>query len=154
MSSHESLQLAFQAAQAVGAIATAVLVLLAWLQIKAVKEQVKLAREQARTTFENSLTEQYRAIIRDIPIDIWLKAELKELSPEQQNRCRDAIYRYIELSQEEAFLYENKRVSHEAWIQWSDGIKGNMALPAFRDVWALVDKGRPESFNEFRALLP
>jgi len=149
----ETLSIVFQGAQAFGAVATAVLVLLAWQQIKSVREQVGLTREQARTTFENSLTEQYRGIVKDIPIDIWLKAELKELSSEQQNRCRDAIYRYIELSQEQAFLYDSKRVTDEAWNQWSDGIKRNMDLPAFRDVWALVDKGRPESFKELRALL-
>src|ERR1700678_485956 len=136
MPGNEALQLSTSVAQAVGSIATAVLVCLTWQQVKHLREQVRLTRKQATATFENSLTEQYRKIIENIPIDIWLRAELKELSSEQQHRDRDAIYRYIELSQEEAFLHENDGISPEAWSQWSEGIKCNMGLPGFRDVWA------------------
>jgi hypothetical protein len=86
--------------------------------------------------------------MKGIPIDIWLKAELKALSPEQQNRCRDAIYRYIEL--------KRKRFSTTArGLQMRLGISGateSSAIWTFRRS-GTVDKGRPESFKELRTLL-
>lgn len=140
----------FQLIRAVASIATVVLVFVTWLQLK-------LLRKQTTTAFEDSLTGQYRKLMEDIPIEIWLGSELKELAPdpEQQNRCRDAIYRYIDLSQEEAFLHRKGRITDEAWIDWRKGIRTNMDLPAFKEVWAQVsNSGRyQERFEELRAVL-
>jgi len=93
--------------------------------------------------------------MRDIPIDIWLGSELKELAPnpERQNQCRDAIYRYIDLSQEQAFLHRRKRVTQETWIEWRSGIRSNMELPAFQEVWAQIEKKWPQSFVELKEVL-
>ena len=109
-------------------------------------------RKQARTTFEDRLTEQYRKIMEDIPTDIWLGSELKALADGQRERCRDAIYRYIDLSNEEAFLYNNKRITKDSWIEWRKGIETNMKLPAFKEVWAEVKKKSPANFEELRTL--
>jgi hypothetical protein len=76
--------------------------------------------------------------MEDIPTYVWLGAELKELGEEQRDRCRDAIYRYIDLSNEQAFLHNKKRVTNDAWIEWRKGIQTNMKLPAFAEVWAQV----------------
>ena len=130
----------------VASLATVVAVILTW-------RQLRLVRKQATTTFEDRLTEQYRRIMEDIPTDIWLGSELKALGAEQRDRCRDAIYRYIDLSNEEAFLHDKKRVTDEAWIEWSKGIKANMKLPAFAEVWAEVKEKSPASFEELRALV-
>jgi hypothetical protein len=132
-----------QTIQALAPSATVVAVVLTWLQLIQV-------RKQARTTFEDRLTEQYRTIMEDIPTDIWLGSELKILGDGQQARCRDAIYRYIDLSNEEAFLYSKKRVTKDAWIEWRKGIKTNMKLPAFAEVWAQVKEKSPASFDELR----
>jgi hypothetical protein len=87
---------------------------------------------------------------------------LQTLAQEQQQRCRDAIYRYIDLSNEQAFLHEKKRVTDEAWIEWRTGIKGNMELPAFKEVWlevlnslAIVSRnyGQSEGGPSIRALV-
>jgi hypothetical protein len=75
---------AFQLTQALASIATVVLVILAW-------QQIRVVGKQARTTFEDSLTRQYRKIMEDIPTDIWLGSELRALDEELQHRCRDAI---------------------------------------------------------------
>jgi len=130
----------------VASLATVVAVILTW-------RQLRLVRKQATTTFEDRLTEQYRRIMQDIPTDIWLGSELKALGEERRDRCRDAIYRYIDLSNEEAFLHDKKRVADEAWIEWRKGIKTNMKLPAFAEVWAQVNQKSPASFEELRALL-
>jgi hypothetical protein len=136
----------FKLSEAVTSIATVVLVFLVW-------RQIRLAGKQATTTFEDSLTEQYRRIMENIPTDIWLGSELKALDEERRHHCRDAIYRYIDLSNEQAFLHNKKRVTDEAWIEWSDGIKLNMKLSAFDEVWTQVKEKCPASFKELRVLV-
>jgi hypothetical protein len=131
--------------QALASIATVVYVVLTW-------QQVKLFRNQATTTFEDSLTTQYRRIMEDIPTDIWLGAELKALPKENQERCRDAIYRYIDLSNEQAFLHNKRRVTDEVWLEWRSGIKGNMELPAFKEAWSEVSQHFRDNFNELRSV--
>jgi hypothetical protein len=141
-----TLTAAYQLAEIGIFVATVVFVIVAWWQIV-------LVRKQATTTFEDNLTEQYRKIMESIPTDIWLGSELKTLGEEKLNRCRDAIYRYIDLSNEQGFLHNKKRVCDETWKEWRDGIKSNMKLPAFQEVWAEVAAKRPESFAELRRLL-
>jgi hypothetical protein len=135
-----------QLTQAFATVATVIYVFLTW-------QQLKLLRKQATTTFEDSLTEQYRRIIENIPIEIWLGVDLRTLDEVRRNRCRDAICRYIDLSNDQAFLHNKKRVTDEAWNQWSDGIKLNMKLGAFAEVWEEVKKKCPASFNELRGVL-
>jgi len=136
----------FQLAQALASIATVFLVILTW-------QQISLVRKQATTTFEDSLAAQYRGIMENIPTDIWLGSRLRTLDKERQDQCRDAIYRYIDLSNEQAFLHTKKRVSDEAWSEWIEGIKGNMELPAFKEVWAEVAQKQPDSFTELRLVI-
>jgi hypothetical protein len=131
--------------QAIASVATVIGVFLAWQQLRQVGKQ-------ARTTFEDRLNEHYRRIMEDIPADIWLGAELKALDDGQRDCCRDAIYRYIDLSNEEAFLYSKKRISRDTWIDWHKGIKANLKLPAFAEVWAEVNKKNPAGFEELRSL--
>jgi hypothetical protein len=77
---------------------------------------------------------------------------LKALSEERRDRCRDAIYRYIDLSNEEIFLYNKRRITEDAWIEWRKGIETNMKLPAFAEIWAEVNEKSPASFEELMAL--
>jgi hypothetical protein len=134
-----------QLIQALASIATVVLVVLTW-------QQIRLVRKQATTTFEDSLTAQYRKIMKDTPISIWLGAQLNTLAKEHQDHCRDAIYRYIDLSSEQAFLHDKKRVSDEAWMEWRTGIKGNMELPAFKEVWSEVSRKFRDNFKELKSV--
>jgi hypothetical protein len=131
--------------QAGASVATVIAVFFVW-------QQITLARKQATTTFEDSLSEQYRKIMESIPTDIWLGSELKALDDGQRSRCRDAIYRYIDLSNEQAFLHDKKRITDDTWTQWRDGIKYNLRLPAFEEVWIEVKEKCPASFKELRAL--
>ena len=135
----------FELIQTIASVATVVAVVLAWLQLIQVKKQ-------ARTTFEDGLSEQYRRIMEDIPADIWLGSKLEALGEEQRARCRDAIYRYIDLSNEQAFLFGKKRVTKDTWVEWRTGITANLKLPAFAEVWAEVNEQSPASFEELRTL--
>ncbi len=113
------------------------------------------SQKQARTTFEDDLTKQYRGIMEGIPVDISTGSGLETLTSnkERLEDCRDAIYRYIDLTNEQIFLHDKGRVADETWTEWSAGIKSNMKLPAFRQVWEEVSQKRPESFTDLRELL-
>jgi hypothetical protein len=136
-----------QAFASISTVVTAFLVYLAW-------KQIKLLKEQATTTFEDGFTQHYRQIMESIPTNIWLGSALETLDEERQNRCRDAIYRYIDLCQDEVVLHAKKRIANATWIEWEAGIKTYMTmLPAFKQVGGAVNEKRPESFKEMRELL-
>jgi hypothetical protein len=131
---------------ALTSFATVVLAFLAW-------RQIVLLRQQAITTFEDGLTEHYRRIMESIPTEIWLRSDLKTLDKKVHEDCRDAIYRYFDLCNEQALLYDMKRIREDVWNEWCKGIRVNMDLPAFKEVWAEVGEKSPENFAELRALI-
>ncbi len=139
--------------QVVSSLAALWIVFLAWKQLRLIREQIDLVRQQATTSFEDSLTEHYRRIMESIPTAIWLGSKLEELDKERKNPCRDAIYRYIDLCQEQAFLHDDGRISDKTWTQWGDGIKSNLKIPAFKEVWDEVKAKRRDSFSELKRLL-
>lgn len=129
-------------------LATISLAVIAWSQIRQLTTQ-------ATTSFEDSLTEQYRRIMEDIPADIWLGSGLEVLRDERQReQCRDAIYRYIDLSNEQAFLHHEGRIRSETWTKWKEGIEFNMKLSAFEDVWREVASKAPKNFEFLRDMIP
>lgn len=91
--------------------------------------------------------------MESIPTNIWLGAQLKNLDAVHQDQCRDAIYRCVDLSNEQAFLHTKKRVTDDTWKEWLEGIKSNMELPAFKEVWAEVATKCPDSFKELRSVI-
>jgi hypothetical protein len=97
--------------------------------------QLFVARQQARTTFEDSLNAQYRVVIERLP--------LEALFGEQINRAEvfghlPHFYRYFDLCNEQAFLQKNGRISKKTWQNWEDGIRANMSRPAFALAWSEV----------------
>lgn len=138
--------LIMQTLQALAYIATVVVSILVYWQIKGVKDQ-------STTTFEDRLTEHYRRIMENIPIDIWLGSKLDDLDKEPKNRCEDAIYRYIDLCQEQVSLHDEGRVTDPTWTQWGDGIKSNMRIPVFKEIWDQVKVKRPDNFLELSKFL-
>lgn len=54
-------------------------------------------RSLAITSFEDEVSNEYRAIIKEIPIDVMLGGEP---CPEDAKRCRNQIYNYIDFTNE------------------------------------------------------
>lgn len=78
---------------AVGAVATAFAVFVAvW--------ELRTAKAQARTSFEDDLSREYRAIIGELPAEAFYVNS--ELTPTEATRR--AFYRYVDLSNEQLFL--------------------------------------------------
>jgi hypothetical protein len=128
-------------------LATFALCIIAWWELKQIRTQFK-------TTFEDSMTERYREIMEGISTDVWLGGNLKVLEGDRRNQCRDAIYRYFDLSNEQAFLNDKGRITTETWEIWEKGIKSNMARPAFRELWNEVMSEDPGSFEYLKGILP
>jgi len=130
--------------QASASVATAAGVLIAgW--------QLRLAKQQAITAFEDQLGSQYREIARRLPVQALLG---EKLDPATQASALPEFYHYFDLSNEQAFLYRRKRVRRHTWTEWSEGIEQNLRRPAFMTAWAEVTARAPESFNDLRAALP
>ncbi|MFN2397342.1 MAG: hypothetical protein ABR543_01665 [Gemmatimonadaceae bacterium] len=129
---------------AVASIATAVGVMIAG-------RQLALTKRQSTVQFEDQLSAQYRELIRRIPIAALLGEPLREA---EHAESLAAFYHYIDLSNEQAFLHEHRRVSSITWQSWREGIKQNLALPAFEKAWEEVGRRAPNSFDELRRIVP
>lgn len=127
---------------ALGSVATAVAVFLAWLQLRA-------ARDQARSQFEDRLVEQFRAIVAKLPVEALLG---ESLSGDLQQKMLGVFYSYIDLCNEQAFLHKKRRIRNETWDEWRQGIASLMRLPAFHAAWLEIESRAKDSFSDFKAL--
>jgi hypothetical protein len=126
----------------VGSIATAIAVLIAaW--------QLRRGTVQARTDFEDDLSREYRELARSIPVNALLGRELPE--PEFEEAL-PALYRYVDLSNEQVFLRMQGRICRATWNNWLDGIRSNFERPAFAMAWSRVKTNAKGSFSELRKL--
>lgn len=112
--------------------------------------QLALTKRQAVLQFEDQLSSQYRALIRDLPVGALLGERLSEA---EQAAALNTFYHYFDLSNEQAFLHEQRRVSGATWESWKEGIEQNLRRPAFRAAWEEVSRRAPQSFDELRRLL-
>lgn len=113
--------------------------------------QLFTTRQQAATTFEDSLTNQYRTLIERIPVEALFGEKLHH---QAQAELLPHLYRYFDLCNEQVFLYKKGRISAQTWENWKDGITGNLARPAFAAAWAQVAARATSDFDHLRALCP
>jgi hypothetical protein len=110
--------------------------------------QLVLTKRIAQLQFEDALAKEYRDIAAMLPTKVFYG---EVLDATEQEALRDEFYRYIDLSNEQVSLRQRRRVSGPVWKSWRDGIKSNLALPAFAAAWEEV-KTRTSSFAELRRL--
>lgn len=113
--------------------------------------QLYTTKQQATTTFEDSLTNQYRTLIEKIPVEALFG---EELSTEKQAEMLPYFYRYFDLCNEQIFLHKMSRISAKTWANWKDGITNNLSRPAFARAWAQVAARSSDDFDHLRALCP
>jgi len=112
-------------ATAIGSIATAVGVIFgAW--------QIRLSKKQAQAEFEDNFDQQYRALTMDIPVDVLIG---KEPQRDDENRVRELIYNYLDLTNEQVYLRAKGRISNHTWESWCSGIKSHLERPVFKNVY-------------------
>lgn len=111
--------------------------------------QLRQANRQANTTFEDSIVQQYREIIKGIPIDALLG---EKMAYGKYKESLDDFYRYIDFCNEQIFLRQEGRVSKNTWVNWQNGIISHLNRPAFKEAWEEIKKHCPHSFLELRRL--
>ena len=75
------------------------------------------------------------------------------LTEEQKRECFDSLFRYYDLSNEQAYLRQKSRIRAETWVFWSDGMRSNFKKPAFHWAWKEIEQSGTQDFNEFRQLV-
>ena len=109
--------------------------------------QLHLSKRLAQTEFEDSLTQQYRALVETIPVDYLIG---KEVPTTEWPRIRELAFNYLDLSNEQVALRANRRVSKDTWRAWCEGIQENLAKPAFARMWREIKEHAPETFSYLR----
>jgi hypothetical protein len=111
--------------------------------------QIGSNRMQNKTRFEDELAREYRDLGRAIS----LKALLgEELTDEEFLGAKIGLWHYIDLSNEQVFLRQQKRISKKTWNYWREGIQCNLSRPAFRKAWEQIKATLPHDFTELQRL--
>ena len=103
----------------------------------------------ALTTFEDSLDQQYRNIVMQIPVDALLGRAIPD---EERRKVREIIYNYLDLCNEQAYLRKKKCITEARWKEWKEGIANNIKKPAFKEVWDEVKGEVPTTFSSLKEL--
>lgn len=109
--------------------------------------QIYLMRRQVQTQFEDSMSEEYRALIKEIPANVLMGHEKAD-----EDKIAEYIYNYLDLSNYQVFLRMNGRIGKKTWKFWRDGIQDNLKLPVFEEVWEKVKSDSPNCFYELTKL--
>lgn len=108
-----------------------------------------LSREQTKTQFEDNVTNEYRQLLKEIPA----KALLENDEPlDLSDSLLDAIYNYIDFTNEQVFLRQKNRIRKTTWISWVEGIKSNLEKSTIKMGWNKIKDKAPGSFSELRTL--
>lgn len=116
--------------------------------------QLWLSRQQAITTFEDSMAKEYRELAQKMPTKVFYDwPHCEGLTAEERRDAIDDFYRYFDLTNGQIFLRETGRVSQQTWEFWRDGIKTNMTRPAFVEAWGSIKSKAKLDFVELRLLI-
>jgi len=110
---------------------------------------LRLTRELAQSSFEDSLNKEYRSLMMGIPVDALLG---RKVSEDDFPRTREYIYNYIDLCNEQVFLRKKGRITAATWWEWAEGIQSNLEKPTFLRVWLEIKEASPKVFKELRQL--
>jgi hypothetical protein len=107
-------------------------------------------KRQAVTLFEDALTKEYREITGKLPTAALL-GEI--ISAELMRHHLPDFYRYFDLTNNQVFLRKIGRISPKTWRFWVDGIRTNLARPAFATAWADISRRAGTDFSELKQLV-
>ena len=108
------------------------------------------SRKIAQATFEDSLDQQYRQLSMQIPVTILMG---EKCADDEFYAVRELLYNYFDLSNEQAFLYSQGRISSRTWESWRAGILSNMRKPAFECIYSKIRRKQPDAFTHLNRVL-
>jgi hypothetical protein len=107
-------------------------------------------KQNSRTAFEDGLASEYRQIASVLPTTALLG---ESLSADDQRKYLPEFYRYFDLTNNQVFLRQIGRISPRTWQFWADGIRTNLARPAFAASWEDIAERSNTDFAELRRVL-
>jgi hypothetical protein len=109
--------------------------------------QLRFNQRQARPTFEDNVSSNYRALVAELPVEAMMDCEL---SAELQLKSQSVFYRYFDLCNEQIYVHQTGRVTDTTWDEWRAGIETNLRRRAFRTAWSQLAGRIGGDFQEFR----
>jgi hypothetical protein len=113
--------------------------------------QLWIGRHQTRTALEDALSKEYREIALALPPAAFYDPPTGKPIEAFDDHLREYLW-YVDLSNQQVFLRQQCRVSRRTWRLWRDGIRDNLARPAFRNAWTQLSTHMARSFHELRRL--
>jgi hypothetical protein len=120
---------------AIGAIATAVAVVVG-------VNQLRVAKQLAQTAFEDELTSEYRSVVASLPVE----AFYRDASLTPGDADWQSFLKYVNLSNHQLWLAKQERIGRRTAAHWEQAIKDNLQLPAFRLAWSEIAHSVPKDF--------
>jgi hypothetical protein len=137
---------------AIGALATAVAVVVGVIQLRVANSELTLSKEVNQAQFEDGLTREYRAVVQRLPVAAFFTGEMVDLDDPDTLR---AFYAYFDLSNKQLWLVLNDRINEETATHWKGGIEANLELRSFAAAWAKISELVSEdSFGTLRKFAP
>ena len=134
---------------AISAIASSVSALAVFLAMI----QLRLANRVSQLQFGDNFEKEYREFAARIPAEAPVDGGL---SPQQYKAASDELFRYLDLSNKQVMLRNQRRIGDSTWKNWLLEIKFNLSLPAFKMAWSDVkrktESQKSEFFSELRKL--
>lgn len=131
-------------ATAIGALATAI-------GVGFGVRRLRMLEKQAVTRIQDSLSIEYRRVVAGLPVSALLGDELAASEPDGNLA---AMYRYVDLCNQQAYLKSVHRISDDTWRLWEDGIRTNLRRPAFARAWTYIAAHATGDFDELRRIVP
>lgn len=103
--------------------------------------------EHSKTIFEDSLTKEYREIIRRIPYKALVGEKLEE---KEKYEAFNEIFNYMDFCNQQVFLRMTGRVRKKTWLNWQEGMKTNFSLSTFMIASKEVFDKLPNNFSELK----
>ena len=106
------------------------------------------SKMQLSQNFEERFNKEYRDLLKDLPIDVLSGHELKE------NENLTPFFRYFDLSNEECYHHDKKKIQKDTWTEWESGIRFNLSLIGFRQAWNQIqDHRKVDLFSDLEKTL-
>ncbi|MDF1764059.1 MAG: hypothetical protein P1U57_11670 [Oleibacter sp.] len=102
---------------------------------------------QAVTTFEDSISKEYRDIARRISYKALVGMEMTD---HEKDEALNEIYNYMDLCNEQIFLRKSRRIRKSTWGDWQEGMRSNFGLPFFNEASEEILERLPKTFTELR----
>jgi hypothetical protein len=102
----------------------------------------RLTKEQAVTTFEDSLAREYREITGLLPPTAFYRNERADLDDAEKR----AVFRYFDLCNEQLRLIGEQRIRADTAEIWKAGIEELMSRTTFKACWNELQQGLPAEF--------